>query len=551
MSPKLRVLLLVLLVTLALSVPALAQDTPAAQTTSADGWITYSAPSCDYGGEFKSIEAVDANTVVFTLCYPDGSFPSKAAFASFQIHSAAQLQATGGGGDLLTNPIGTGPWKFDHWDQGNEVVFTRNEEYWGEKAKESTLIIQWNNEAAARLTQLQAGTVDGIDNVGSTDFETVQNDPNLQLVPVPGLNVLYLGINNTMAPFDNLKVRQALTYAIDKQRIVDNFYPVGSLPAGQFMPDGIFGFTQDFASNSFDPEKAKALLAESGVTLPIEVALSYRPPTRGYFPQPPQIAADIQQQLAAVGINVTLDQQESTTFLDNAAAGRLPLFLLGWGADYPDATNFLDYHFGAGANDSFGTKFSDITDLLKQGAQESDPDKRLAIYAQANTAIQEEVPMVPIAHGSAGVAFKASIIDANDSPLGNINFAIMEDPDDDNLIFLQNGEPGSLYCSDETDGESLRPCMQTNESLLAYETSGTAPVPSLAESYETSADGLTWTFHLRPGVKFHDGSELTANDVVVSFAVQWDASNPLHVGRTGNFDYFSSLFGGFMNPPAS
>ncbi len=127
----------------------------------------------------------------------------------------------------------------------------------------------------------------------------------------------------------------------------------------------------------------------------------------------------------------------------------------------------------------------------------------------------------------------------------------MEDPDDDNIIWMQNGEPISLYCADETDGESIRACMQVNKSLLAYETGGTAPIPALAESYEASDDLLTWTFHLRPGVKFTDGTPLTANDVVMSYAVQWDAANPLHVGRSGAFDYWTYLFTGFLNPPAS
>ena len=563
MSARLRVLPLLLLVVLALSVPVMAQDaTPEPMSTDANGMIAYAASSCDYGGEFKSIQAVDANTVQFTLCFPDGSLPAKAAFAVFDIHSWAQIQATNGGGDMLTKPIGTGPWKFDHWDQGNEIVFTRNDSYWGEPAKASQLVLRWNPEAAARLNELQAGTTDGIDNVGPTDFDTVKSDSSLQLMPVAGLNVLYLGINNTYKPFDDVRVRQAVAYAIDKQRIVDNFYPPGSSVADQFMPDGIFGHTANFAGTSFNPEKAKQLLAEAakddGFTLPLStlsdgspLQLSFRANTRSYFPQPPQTAADIQSQLAAVGINVAIDQEESTTLLDNAAAGKLPFFLLGWGVDYPDATDFLDYHFGAGASPSFGDKFPDVVDLLKQGGQEANPDKRLAIYAEANTAIQNEIPMVPIAHGGAAVAFKSSLEGANVSPLDNINFAVMQDPAKDNLVFMQNGEPGSLYCPDETDGESIRACMQVNKSLLAYETGGTAVVPALAESYDTSADGLTWTFHLRQGVKWHDGSDFTANDVVMSYAVQWDAANPMHVGRTGTFDYFSSLFGAFLNTPTS
>jgi ABC-type transport system substrate-binding protein len=149
------------------------------------------------------------------------------------------------------------------------------------------------------------------------------------------------------------------------------------------------------------------------------------------------------------------------------------------------------------------------------------------------------------------VAFRADVSGANTGPLGNENFAVMEDAADDNLVWYQNGEPGSLYCSDETDGESLRACMQTHESLLAYEIGGTLVEPSLAASWEATDDLLTWTFTLQEGVTFHDGSALDANDVVLSYAVEWDAAHPLHTGRTGNFDYWSGLFGAFLNPPAA
>ncbi len=96
---------------------------------------------------------------------------------------------------------------------------------------------------------------------------------------------------------------------------------------------------------------------------------------------------------------------------------------------------------------------------------------------------------------------------------------------------------------------SLRACEQINEALLSYEVGGTAVQPGLAESYEANADLTEWTFKLRPGVKFHDGSALDAKDVILSYAVQWDAAHPLHVGRDGSFTYFSSLFGGFLNAP--
>jgi ABC-type transport system substrate-binding protein len=114
---------------------------------------------------------------------------------------------------------------------------------------------------------------------------------------------------------------------------------------------------------------------------------------------------------------------------------------------------------------------------------------------------------------------------------------------------MQNGEPSGLYCADETDGEALRVCEQINESLLGYEVGGTEVEPALAEEWESNDDLTEWTFTLREGVTFHDGSTFDANDVVASYRAQWDAADPRHVGREGLFTYFEALMGGFLNPP--
>ncbi len=534
-------------------VPAFAQENPN-QTVSDEGWITYAAESCDYGGNLLSITAIDEHTVEIQLCNPDPALPSKLAFGAMSISPSEYLESTGGGGQLIQSPVGTGPYRLVSWEQGTEIVLEQNPDYWGEFNGEPTLIFRWNSEAAARLVELQAGTADGMDNPAPGDFEVIANDPNLNLIERPGTNVFYVGINNTVAPFDDVRVRQALAYAIDRQRIVDNFYPAGSITATQFMPPDIFGFTPEVEAFPYDPDQARALLeeaaAELGFTLPIETTLSYRDVVRSYLPQPGIVAQDLQAQLAEVGINVTIDLQESGTFIDNSDAGLLSLHLLGWGADYPDATNFLDYHFGAGSSDQFGTKFTELTDALSAGAALADPAERYPYYIEANTLIRDLVPMIPIAHGGSGVAYTVDIEGAHTGPLGNEEFSVMSDPDDDNFVWIQNGEPAGLYCPDESDGEALRVCLQVNESLLAYELAGTAVVPALAESYEASEDLTTWTFHLREGVTFHDGSAFDANDVVMSLAVQWDAANPLHVGRDGSFSYFSAFFNGFLNTPA-
>lgn len=520
----------------------------------AQDMMSVSAPDCDYGGQFQTIEAVDAQTVKFTLCVPDPAFPAKVAFSAFIIQSSDYLEATGGGGDLITMPVGTGPYKLERWDLGNEIVFTRNEDYWGTPAIEPTVIFRWNAEAAARLVELQAGQVDGIDNPAEGDFEVIEADPNLAIYTRGGTNVFYLGMSNRFEPLDDVRVRQAIAYAIDKQRIVDNFYPPGSIVATQFMPPSIFGYTPEVEPLPYDPEMAMQLLDEAGLApdangVRFTLPLSYRDVVRGYLPTPGIVAADIQAQLAAVGIATEITVMESGAFLDAADAGELPLHLLGWGADYPDATNFLDFHFGAGASEQFGDKHPEITEPLAAAAQLADPAARLELYIEANTAIRDLVPMVPIAHGGSGTAFAADIVGAYASDIGAEKFALMEDPDDDNIIWMQNAEPIGLYCADETDGETLRACEQVGESLLAYEPRTGAVIAGLAESWEASEDLTEWTFKLREGVTFHDGSTLDANDVVLTYVVQWDAAHPLHVGRDGNFTYFSGLFGGFLNAP--
>lgn len=512
--------------------------------------MSMSAPDCDYGGNFSSIEAIDELTVEFTLCAPDVAFESKVAFSAFGIHPSEVLEETGGGGpELFENPVGTGPYQLQQWERGNQLVMSANPDYWGDAPEAETLVFRWSEEAAQRLVELQAGTVDGIDNPGRDDFEVISNDSNLQLLEREGTNIFYLGLNRDIAPFDNEQVRQAIGMAIDRQRIVDAFYPPGSVVADQFLPSSIFGYTEEPTWYEYDPEAARALLEEAGFGDGFDVTLSYRDVVRSYLPSPGTVGVDIQDQLSEIGINVTVEVMESGAFLDASSAGELPMYMLGWGADYPDATNFLDFHFGAGASDQFGEGFEDIQSLLTEAGQVNDQDQRLDLYMQATELIKEHVPMVPVAHGGSGTAYRADVTNPQASPLGNEKFSVMDPGGRDTIVWMQNAEPIGLYCADETDGESLRACEQINESLLGYEVGGTAVEPALAESWESNEDGTVWTFNLRPDVLFHDGSAFDANDVVTTYGAQWDAESPLHTGREGTFYYFSADFGGFLNAP--
>ena len=515
--------------------------------------LVYAADSCEYGGEFKSMEAVDAMTVKFTLCYPDPAFPAKVAFSAFGINDAGYLESTGGGGALIEQPNGTGPYKFVEWRRGDQIILERNDEFWGEPAIPQTLVFRWSPESAQRLVELQSGTVDGIDNPGPDDFVAIEDDANLQLATRNGTNVFYIGMNDQFPPFDNERVRQAFAMAIDRQRIVDNFYPPASSVATQFMPPAIFGFTEGLDWWEYNPEEAKAILEEEGVLPGFKTTITYRDVVRAYLPNPGIVAQDIQAQLADIGVEVEIVVMESGAFLDASDRGEIDGFhMLGWGADYPDATNFLDYHFGENAAKQFGGGHPDIWEALQGGATQATPEERQPFYDTANELVKQHAPMIPVAHGGSGAAFLADVEGAYASDIGAEQFALMNPGGRDTFVWMQNGEPPGLYGADESDGEALRVIEQVMQSLLAYEPGTAQVIPGLASEWTASDDLTEWSFTLRDGVTFHNGATFDANDVVLSYAVQWDASHPLHVGRDGSFTYFSALFGGFLNaPPAA
>jgi peptide/nickel transport system substrate-binding protein len=555
---------------IAMSVPGMAQDaSPAAVSGEQPPALTPDITSYpDYGGgvdcanktfngspyagNLKSIDAPDPQTVVFTFCEPNVAFLAQIAFSALGIDDAAYLIAHGADGSILDQPNGTGPYQLASWEKGNRMVLTANPSHWGDAALTPNVEFRWSDQSAQRLTELLSGTVDGIDNPGKDDMPTIEGNADLTLYPRAGLNTFYLGFNNTVKPFDDAKVRQAIAMGIDRQRIVDNFYPTGSEVATYFTPCGIPLACQGEEYYAFDPAAAKALLAEAGYPDGFQTKLQLRNAVRGYLPDPPTVAQEIQSQLKNnLGIDAEIEIQESGTFLDNNAAGTLDgIFMLGWGADYPDPTNFLDYHFGKGAGKKFGTPNPQLVDLLSQAGQSADDATREQLYTQANDLIKETVPAVFIAHGASAAAFKADVEGAHSSPLTSELFSVMKAGDRDALVWMQNAEPLSLYCADETDGETLRACEQIKESLYSYEIGGTASVPSLATECTKNEDATVWTCALRDGVTFQDGSTFDAGDVIVSYAAQWDAASPLHKGRTGAFEYWPALIGGgFLNPP--
>jgi ABC-type transport system substrate-binding protein len=366
------------------------------------------------------------------------------------------------------------------------------------------------------------------------------------------MNVFYMGFNNTFAPFGDERVRRAIAMGIDRQRIVERFFQSGSEVASHYTPCDIPNGCSGATWYEFDPLQAREMLAAAGYPDGFDTKIQYRDMPRPYLPDPTGIANELKTQLLDnLGIRAELVVEPEDAFLTDADAGELDgIHLLGQSVTYPDVSAFLDPRFGPGASNEFGKKFADIGKALAGGKATVDAAARKAAYTKANDLIRAHVPMIPIARAGSAAAYRADVEGAGASPLRLERFASMTPGDRRQLVWLTTSEPGGLYCADESEASAALVCAQLADGLYAYDPAGASTTPSLARSCEPDPELTTWTCTLRSGVLFHDGSTLDANDVVLSYAVQWDAEHPLHDGRDGAFPRFAAWFGGFLNAPS-
>jgi len=493
------------------------------------------------------IDAPDERTVVFSLCATDPTFLQKMTIVSYGINDSGYLAAAAADGSILTRPNGTGPLQLIDWSKElEEVVLGKFAGYWGEQAASDRIVFQWQGDSAARLVQLQAGVVDGIDNVAANDIAPLALDSAYEVLSRPPATTLYAGVNTTFKPFDDIRVRQAIAMTIDSARIVETFFPAGSAPATHYVPCVVTYGCEGESWWPTDLDKARTLLAEAGYPDGFTTRIVFRDAVRVSNPDPTGIATDLQAQLSAVGIDATLEVQEATTFDANVLEGKIDgIFIRGWTPDYLDPLNYM-YRNLVADYQKFGAAFESIAAPLRAASTTPNSPERAALFAEANNALREAAIMTPLGHGSSAIAWSSAVKGANVSPIADEDFARVSIDGKDQVVFLQSVEPASLYCADETDNNNLRICSQINEGLYTIKTGGAEAVPALATSCDPNKDLTIWTCTLRDGVRFHNGARFDAGDVRDSYAAQWDCANPAHVGRSGLFRYWEFI-SSFLN----
>lgn len=509
-----------------------------------------------YAGSMRRISATDPLTVVFELCDVDPAFLAKIASPTLAIDDTAWLQSridpAAERQRVLTEVNGTGPFRLNGWDGNGDIALTRSTAYWGDRARTGAVIFVAESDAGRRLEKLREGSVDAIDMVAPGDLEAVDANPELTVARRQGLNIAYVGFDNRFAPFDNEVVRTAIGLGIDRAAIVDAAFPPATDVASHFLPCAIPYGCEGGAWPEPDPEAARDLLAEVGFPEGFASTITYSDEPRDYLPNPSAAATALQTQLREqLGITAELTVMpfnELTTAVD---AGRLSgFYLLGARSRYPDASLLLESHFGPTASLQFGKRFGDVARWLARGRVTADPAARANAYRGVNELLRRHVPMIPLAHVGSAAVFRTDVRGAQASSTATDRLATVTPGDRTQFVYMQHDRPAGLFCADETADVALRVCAQVSESLYRHDLPEPSLSPALAEACVPDDDLIVWTCTLRAGVRFHDGAALDANDVVLSYAIRWDAAHPLHRGREGLFQGFLDRFGGLLHPPA-
>jgi len=383
---------------------------------------------------FSSCDAKDKGTAVITLSHPSSTFLTALSLPALSMASPTALKkyhadSVSGSGDSpkfngsygTEHPTGTGPFTFDSWTKGDKLVLTRNDNYWGKKAKVQTLIFRPIADGPARKQALEAGDIDGYDLVDPSDVASLKKD-GFDILRRPAFNVGYIGFNQAMPPMDNPKIRQAIAYAVNRQKLVKTKYPAGAQVAKEFMPPQLWGYNPNVPDYSYDPAKAKKLIAQSGVKNP---TLQFWYPSnvsRPYMPDPAGNFQLIKADLEAVGFKVKAKTAPWTPdYIDAVQGGKAQMYIIGWTGDFGDPDNFIGTFFQKKAPD-WGFSKPDLFKKLDAAEAETDQNKRAEMYKQINAEIMQFLPGLPYVHTQPALAFKPSVKGFVPSPVNNEDF---------------------------------------------------------------------------------------------------------------------------------
>jgi peptide/nickel transport system substrate-binding protein len=386
-----------------------------------------------------SVEKIDDYTVKFTLSAPLAPFLANLGMDSFAISSPEAIKKFGVTyGTPSVGAVGTGPFVFKEWVEGDHITVTANENWWGGRAKVDEIIWRVIADDSARYLALKAGDIHALEQATVEDLADAAQNPDLYVTRKFQLTTGYLAFNYKIKEFQDPKIREAFAHAFNKQAIVENFLGENGQVATTLIPNAMWGFNDTIQDWAYDPELSKQLLADAGfpdgiseVTIAEDILdaegnvlfkagdktplrFYYLPITRFYFPSPKEISEAIAADFAKAGINVELTTEgDWASYLAARREGRLAgLYELGWGGDNGDPDNFTGYFFSGGTEPIKREGWyvnPPLAELLQKALVTIGQENRDPMYKEADQMLHDDVARIWLFHTTLPLIFSTKV----------------------------------------------------------------------------------------------------------------------------------------------
>ncbi|HSV30562.1 MAG TPA: glutathione ABC transporter substrate-binding protein [Atribacteraceae bacterium] len=374
-------------------------------------------------GEVSSVEVVDEYTIQVHLKKPFAPIASHLSHSFIGMHSPASLEALPEG-EFAQAPVGTGPFKFVSWDRGEQITMRRNEDYWDGAPKLDTVTFKFVPEAGSRVIMLETGEVHAIMAVPPTDIVRLDEDPDIDIVRQTSVRLIYIGFNLEREIFQDVRVRRAINHAVNKDVLIEAIFQGVGEPSSAPIVPVIFGY-HTVGPYEYDPEKARALLAEAGYPDGFEIELFH--PT-GRYPQDATVTEAVQAMLQEVGITARLTTYDWGTYLATVIVppeqAEHDMYMLGWGtvtldADYGLYALFHSSQWPPRNNVSYYAN-AEVDALLDEARITPDRGVREQLYAQAIELIWNDAPWLFLYNEGQVNAVRSNVKGLIHHPLENI-----------------------------------------------------------------------------------------------------------------------------------
>lgn len=380
------------------------------------------------------IEKTNDDQVVFYLKQRDASFLSNLA-TDFSVILSAEY------GDKLLKDntpefidhqaIGTGPYQLIKYVKNEYIRYHKNQNYWGAVPQIDKLVFDITPKSSSRLIKLITGDCSISALPKSGELAITEHRQELELESRPGLNVSFLALNTSKPPFDNPLIRQALSLAIDKQKILLTIFNDRATEASGLLPPASWAYNPDQLKAEYNPQQARSLLQQAGIKQ-LKMNISVMTVGRPYNPNPHKTAELIQSDLANIGVNANINSVGWSIFNTALNRNNYDSVIIGWNADNSDPDNFftplLSCMSISNDNNTNGNNLSRWCDphfekLITQAKQSTSKQQRIRLYHQAESYIAKQIPVIVLANNQRQILKRSEVNISKLAPFGGIAFA--------------------------------------------------------------------------------------------------------------------------------